>query len=108
MGRCLEAPADAFFSTDLVSRPLEIGPLYGGFATLEAATNHQLTIEKQQRLSTPISMVPDLATDVCVIGFPYEFENKFAFTNHSFWIYVVSAGILYKAPTGGRLGFLRP
>src|SRR5262249_41111193 len=32
--------------------------------------------------------------------FPYEFENKFAFTNHSFWIYVVSARILYKAPTG--------
>jgi len=57
-----------------VSWPLEIGPLHCRFATLEAATNYQLTVEEYQRLGTPISMVPDLATDVCVIGLPYEFE----------------------------------
>jgi hypothetical protein len=90
-----------------VGRPFKIRPLHCGLATVESATQHQLTVEEQQSLGAPIAVVPQFAPDVRPIGFPYEFEEKLTFTNHSFPIYVAPEKILYKRANIERTAFGR-
>src|SRR5206468_12417641 len=106
--RCLKASAHVLqqsrrLSSDLVGGPFKIRPLHSRLATVESTTQHQLTVEEQQRLGAPITVVPQLAPDVRVIGFPYEFEENFTLTNHFPRIYVAPEGVLYN----GRISSVR-
>jgi hypothetical protein len=84
-----------------VGGPFKIRPLHSRLATVESTTQHKLTVEEQQRLGTPIAVVPEFAPDVGTIGFPYEFEENLTLTNHSLRIYVAPEGVLYNGRMSG-------